>query len=112
MKQLLIYPAGNALQKQIRIGTQSKLWTVLPCLQPMAIDNIVQWLPVVESFITVRDVGPNCTAQTRTHKCLKSCVHTWNSGQLLGVLGIVGIFTVVVAVINNFQITFLLPAYP
>ena len=42
----------------------------------MAIDNIVQGLPIIERFIAVRDVGPNGTAESCTDKCFECGVNT------------------------------------
>lgn len=70
-KQPVVQKGRHSMDQQVRIRSERKVRAVLPGLQALSVDQIVQWLPVVERFITVRNVRPECSTNAGAQKRLK-----------------------------------------
>lgn len=74
LEQTVVHERRHSVDQQVRVGAQRKLGAVLPRLQSLAVDEIVQRFPVVERFVAVSDVRPQCGANAGAQKRLEGNV--------------------------------------
>ena len=67
--------AGYGMYEDVEPASNGIFWRVFPCLQAIAVVEVVRRLPIVEDFVTVLDWSVQCSDGVDC--CKEEEVHQW-----------------------------------